>query len=632
MGEDGTGRAERVATLEQFQNTVLASLVLTAGAAPRATIKPVLPPEAAGIGALQTGVHLLESIGEGGMGVVRLAEQRPLGREVAVKTLRAEERSPRAIGRLVREACAAAIVEHPNVVPLYALELDERGVPLVVMKRIEGASWGSLLDDAAHPMLPADPDERRAWHLEVLTRVCDALGYAHSRGILHLDVKPDNVMIGRFREIYLVDWGLAVSVRPEHRGRLRTVDEVDSVVGTPAYLAPEMVQRDSRGPVSERTDVYLLGATLYHVLMGSPPHTGRSVAEVLFAAYRSEPPPFDDAVPEPLVAIVRRAMHPEPAERFASAEALRDAVLGFLGHRGALRLIELGRATGGRLREAIARAPLDAPLGREAHRLFDEARFALREALRSWPESEEAARALADLLACMAEAHLVRDATSAAAAVLVEVPSVTAEQAARLEALQARVAERAEKLHALAREGRESDVTRGMAWRAVVLMLGVLLVNAYAGALWWREGTAALDWNMVIRVGVVQLVVVVLAVALFWRKLAPNRAGRRIASSLLAVSAMLLAQRLMLRSLGGIDPHRAITIDLILLSGCLATMAITIDLTFLAGTGIMLASALLCVLWPAHTVGWSLGGTTLGVLPVALAWMRAARRADRGAG
>ena len=191
-----------------------------------------------------------------------MAEQRSLAREVAIKTVK-DHAGERARDALCDEAVVTGLLEHPNVIPVHALGCDSEGRPLLVMKRVEGVAWRDLLRDPEHPAWAthaAAPEDRLAFHLDVLADVSQAAAFAHSRRIVHRDIKPENVMIGEFGEVYLLDWGLAVTAGREL--------EPGTLVGTPAYMAPEMV---GGGRVDGRTDVYLLGATLHEVLTGRPP-------------------------------------------------------------------------------------------------------------------------------------------------------------------------------------------------------------------------------------------------------------------------------------------------------------------------------------------------------------------------
>jgi serine/threonine-protein kinase len=203
-------------------------------------------------------------LGVGGMGEVYAGVQRSLGRSVALKFVNGADASMEREARagLLREARVTGRLEHPNIVTVHVLGVDEQGTPVMVMKRIEGVSWRALLRDPAHPQwrrwetLHRDALES---HVSVLPSVCDALEYAHERRMIHRDIKPENVMFGPFGEVCLLDWGIALE--------LDAPNAHPSIVGTPSFMAPEMVD-DALGTVSERTDVFLLGATLHYVLTG----------------------------------------------------------------------------------------------------------------------------------------------------------------------------------------------------------------------------------------------------------------------------------------------------------------------------------------------------------------------------
>ncbi|MCK6552714.1 serine/threonine protein kinase, partial [Myxococcota bacterium] len=337
------------------------------------------------------------TLGEGGMGIVRLAEQRALGREVAVKSLRADRATPEAALRLVREAWITGRLEHPNIVPVYTLGVDADGQPMIVMKRIEGTLWSDYLRGRAEPQTPAE--RRLEWHLRVLMQVANAVELAASKGIVHRDLKPDNVMIGRFGEVYVLDWGIAVSLDDRAAGRLPLASAAHGIAGTPAYMAPEMVEEDA-ARLGPRTDVYLLGATLHEVLVGAPRHGGRSIVECLFSSHHSAPFDYPAHVPVELAAIANRAMRRLPADRFESAEVFRRALEDFLSHETARalaaeatsRLAELERLLGDAER-AAPRDPADAAIRAPdvpevaLYEVFGGCRFGFMQALRAWPDS-----------------------------------------------------------------------------------------------------------------------------------------------------------------------------------------------------------------------------------------------------
>jgi serine/threonine-protein kinase len=408
------------------------------------------------------------------MGVVWAARQRALDRVVAVKRLGEPPFAARDASALVAEARTAGGLEHPAIVPVHDLTLDADGSPMLVMKRVEGATLGALVADRSHPAWPEL--ERRHGDqtgaiVDALMRVCDALELAHQRGVVHRDVKCDNVMLGAFGEVYLLDWGVAV--RPED------ASEAIEIVGTPSSLAPEMVRGDAR-QLDARSDVYLLGATLHEALTGRPRHEGATLHAVLLAAYLSEPPADAPGMPEDLASLVRRATAADPADRPATAARFREELAAFLRHRAAGRLAD----------DAIAR--LDAVDARpealgspEAGRDLTEARFALTRVVREWPENVRAAEALDRTLAVAARAELARDSPGAAAALLAEMRAPAPDLAEAIRTAEARAAERASLAAVALEEARERDSSRSAAVRRLmggvfVVSLGVLVASTFA--------------------------------------------------------------------------------------------------------------------------------------------------------
>ena len=314
-------------------------------------------------------------LGRGGMGVVHLAQQRSLGRDVAVKTTLSSDATM--AGALVREARVMGSLEHPNLVPVHALGVDADGAPVLVMKRVEGVSWRALLADAAHegwaPLLVGHGDPLRA-NVEILTHVCRALAFAHDRGVVHRDLKPENVMIGRFGEVYLLDWGVAL--RLSERG-----SEPAAIVGTPGYLAPEMAHAKA-DLIDARTDVYLLGSTLYEVLTGRMPHEAPTPLAAIVIALTGDIAPLPSDAPSELADLVRHAMAVEREDRIATVEAFREGLARFLSSREVDRAVTEARATLARAKASIAN---DGPDSLDAFRALIEARIVFIAAHRSRP-------------------------------------------------------------------------------------------------------------------------------------------------------------------------------------------------------------------------------------------------------
>jgi eukaryotic-like serine/threonine-protein kinase len=345
-------------------------------------------------------------IGQGGMGVVREAEQVALGRTVAVKTVKDDKRSPEAAQGLLREAWVTGSLEHPNVVPVHHLGLDEHGMPAIVLKRIEGVEWSRLIGNADEVKRRYGATDLLAWNLSILMQVLNAIRFAHNRGILHRDLKPANVMIGDFGEVYLLDWGVAVSLRDDASGRLPLAKDATNIAGTPCYMAPEMLAPDGNVPLSESTDVYLAGAVLFEIVVGRPPHLGKTAVEVMTSVLTSRPEVPDD-VPAELASICRKAMAHDPAERFESAEAVRLALQGYLEHRGSDQLVQRAKLRLDELAALLATAPVDRSRHREElYRLFGACRFGFHEALAVWKENTAARTGLRRATIAVAEYEL----------------------------------------------------------------------------------------------------------------------------------------------------------------------------------------------------------------------------------
>jgi serine/threonine-protein kinase len=285
----------------------------------------------------------------GGLGEVHVARDGELGREVALKRIRPEHaHDPESRARFLREAEVTARLEHPGVVPVHGLMLDEDGQPCYAMRFVQGQT----LAEAVRRFHQADqagrePGERAVALRGLLARfvaVCDTIAYAHARGVLHRDIKPANVMLGPYGETLVLDWGLA---KPFDRGDEARSSGEESVmpaagagaggtgagqaVGTPAYMAPE--QAAGRwAEVGPASDVYGLGATLYELLAGAAPLRGPA-REVLGRAQRGDfPPPrqVNRRVPPALEAVCLKAMAPRPGQRYGSAGALKDDVESWL--------------------------------------------------------------------------------------------------------------------------------------------------------------------------------------------------------------------------------------------------------------------------------------------------------------
>jgi serine/threonine protein kinase len=243
-------------------------------------------PHAGSLAANRSGFPLRRLIGRGGYGEVWEAIQVNLGRHVAVKFLRpdvleqtraSQPEVTRALEQAFEnEALTAAMLEHPNIVPVYDLSVDADGTPRLAMKLVRGTTW----HDSLHIDFESDqpvPDFL-THHLPILMAISQAVAFAHSRGVVHRDLKPSQVMVGEFGEVLLMDWGIAAVFDAETAtlhtpglGPDQLLANMEGPAGTPAFMAPEQTQKSQTG-VGPWTDVYLLGGILYQLLCGRPPH------------------------------------------------------------------------------------------------------------------------------------------------------------------------------------------------------------------------------------------------------------------------------------------------------------------------------------------------------------------------
>jgi eukaryotic-like serine/threonine-protein kinase len=216
--------------------------------------------------------RVIERIGRGGMGEVLAARDLVLGREIAIKRLRAKSPSPSQVTRFLREARIQATLDHPAIPPVHELATDADGQPYFVMKRLLGTTLAEILSSVEKGDANAIQRFPRERLLRAFAEVCLAVELAHTRGVIHRDVKPSNIMLGEFGEIFVLDWGVAKVVDPldenlaELRGSTPEVGETraGTMIGTPGYMAPE--QRIALPDLDGRADVYSLGCVLRDIL------------------------------------------------------------------------------------------------------------------------------------------------------------------------------------------------------------------------------------------------------------------------------------------------------------------------------------------------------------------------------
>lgn len=294
-----------------------------------------------------TRLEELGLLGRGGFGTVYATLDHVLLRTVAKKTF---DRSAVGLGidaqRFIEEAQITAQLDHPHIVPIHDFSADEHGRHYFTMKMVKGQTFTNYLRSSGRVY-----DSRTmAEHLEIFLKVCDAISFAHSRGVVHRDLKPDNIMIGSFGQVYVMDWGIAQlmaresppdgaatnetdRIRTSHQPRAGAHDS-HIIIGSFAYMAPEQAQ-GLNSKIDERTDIFALGAILYQILTDAPPYTGATSDDVLLAAMRAEiQDPYGAAqargMPRGLVRIAMKAMRAAREDRYQSVIELQRDVEQFL--------------------------------------------------------------------------------------------------------------------------------------------------------------------------------------------------------------------------------------------------------------------------------------------------------------
>ena len=256
-------------------------------------------------------------LGEGGFAAVFRVRDKEAGQDVAVKVLDlGQTPSPALADRFVREARTSAQLEHPHIVPIYKVGGHKNQVLYIVMRCIDGPSLRRLLEQQ-HRLSVRDA-------AGIARQVADALGHAHQHGIVHRDVKPDNILLDHAGHVLVTDFGIAKAAQAASVSQLTTEG---MVVGTPHYMSPEQATGEH---VDARSDIYSLGVVLYQMLTGAPPFDGDSAQAILMKQATAEAVPIRrlrSDVPAALAEVVDRTLAKDPGERFQTAEQLSRALV-----------------------------------------------------------------------------------------------------------------------------------------------------------------------------------------------------------------------------------------------------------------------------------------------------------------
>jgi hypothetical protein len=446
-------------------------------------------------------------------------------------------------------------------------------------------------------------------------RVADALQFAHTKGIVHRDVKPENVMVGLFGEVYLLDWGIA------HRIGQPTSE----IVGTPGFLAPEMLDPEV-GPVDARTDVYLLGATLHAALTNTQRHVGSTLAEVFDAALHSRPVQYASTVQPELAALCNSATQRDPQQRPASAAAMHDTMATILRHQALAKLTaDIGHRVG---------PTLASPPDPSNWRNLVEARYALLPLLREWTQNRAAIELQIQVLNMLVRTEILRERPEDAALALQELADLTnvdGQLETSVRECRRSLEEKAQLVDLGRKERLEAEVApsfRGLVFLVALLGFSTLVI------LGGFHRLEELSMWKVVAYDLISVSLITIGVAWQRRSLLVNRRGREMVTGAFLMLFGTTAVDLF-SALSGLLPEQAAPFTLLLMSSGLAGLGFLIHgatalmrWSMRGAAAIVLTAGGVAIRYPAWAVPLVSFGTFVGMAS-ALVWMAVLARENR---
>jgi serine/threonine-protein kinase len=351
--------------------------------------------------------HIEYAIGKGGLGQVDAAKQLCFGRRIAIKRVRSDRGNAFAEEQLRREAQLMGKLEHPAIPPVHLVGQDDNDQITLVMKFIEGCSWLEIIN---RDYKKVSPHKLPQWyiekHLNYFLRIGEALEFAHQKSIIHRDIKPENVVVGSYGEVYLIDWGIAF-----HLDKNKTLND-HGYAGTPCYASPEMVTKKPMWDI--RSDVYLMGATLFHIFSGNVPHRGKTVSDVFTKILDEPAPKLADSTPSGLREICSRAMAKDPHDRYTSVHGMLEDIRHFLSHGELTELYSRACKDFAQLKE-VSKSKI---VSDEIEVIGSRCRYRLEQINQSWPENHAAKEQLCQCLMILTDDAVNRKRLAAARALL----------------------------------------------------------------------------------------------------------------------------------------------------------------------------------------------------------------------
>jgi len=277
-----------------------------------------------------------ELIGEGGSKKVFKARDCLVNRYVAYASVSGN--SEEAFEAFLREARLTALLIHPNIITILDMGLNKKGRPFFTMELKVGKSLKDIIKQYSSKENQNSENLSINTLLEIFLKICDAVAYAHSQNIIHLDLKPDNIQVGKFGEVIVCDWGLGKMIGNMDNSPLKCKSKVYStttlhgiIKGTPGYMAPEQVSGEMEK--NQQTDIYALGAILYSLLTGTPPVDGSNTDNILEKTIDGMIPPpksIQNNIPSALSAVAMKALEKTPKNRYSSVEELQSEITSYI--------------------------------------------------------------------------------------------------------------------------------------------------------------------------------------------------------------------------------------------------------------------------------------------------------------
>jgi serine/threonine-protein kinase len=488
----------------------------------------------------------------------------------------------------------------------------EDGSPIIVMKRVEGVTWSDVLADPNKA--PAAEHADLDYHLRVLIQLCHALRFAHSAGVVHLDIKPANVMLGAFGEVYLADWGIATRLGPG------IMPPPGSIRGTPSFMAPEMADPENV-EVDVRTDVFLLGATLHRVITGQRLHDGKTPMDTVKMAMEYKGLRIDGAEVDPeLAEITTKAVAANPENRYQSVDAFQQAVQSYLSHRESYTLARIAERGIEAIQTTIAAG--NAPNSEQ----LTETRFALRRALDIWPESPEANSLRDQLGRTIFDWALANDDVKEAERAAASVQTDRDDVVERLEAALERLRKEREELELL--RSRRDQLT-GYRTRIVVGGGAMILWGLIAGYKAWNRWDVPLDEvdpnylpSLIPTFGIPLILIVV-----FWKSFFTTEFNRRVLVFFLGGISAVASIRI-IGWVFDLPAYVATATEFLMYATLGVLFGAFTDFRLSAASLILVFAAALAVVFPHYQYGFMCAACALFAPYVVWLWAQAGREPE----